>query len=54
MILDRLPKTATYKGILCDVTSSTWYNDNGQPQLTELSIKFNGAIIEVKPKDVEL
>lgn len=54
MILNRLPKTVTYKGILCDVISGTWFNDNGRPQLTELSIKFNGAIIEVKPKDVKL
>jgi hypothetical protein len=54
MILNRLPKTATYKGILCDVISGTWYNDNGRPQLTELNIKYNGVVIAVQPKDVKL
>ena len=54
MILNRLPKTVTYKGILCDVVSGTWLNDNGNARVTELNIKYNGVVIEVKPKDVKL
>jgi hypothetical protein len=54
MILNRLPKTVTYKGILCDVISGNWFNDNGKPRLTELSIKYNGDIIAVRPENVKL
>ena len=54
MILDRLPKTVTYKGAVCPVISGTWHNDNGTPHLTELNIKFNGDHIAVRPKDVKL
>jgi hypothetical protein len=54
MILNRLPKTVTYKGILCDVISGTWFNDNGKAQLTELNIKYEGVVIEVKPENVKL
>ena len=54
MILDRLPKTVTYKGAKCPVISGTWRNENGMPYLTELNIKYNGDCIAVRPKDVAI
>ena len=54
MILNRLPKTVTYKGIICSVVSGTWINDNGKATVTEFNIKFNGDVIAVRPKDVVL
>ena len=54
MILNRLPKTVTYKGVLCSVVSGTWINENGKATVTEFNIKFNGDVIAVRPKDIVL